>query len=162
MREHDGKNLSWSDRLRVLPEADPPRDAWPAIRARLEKRRRRPVAWPGLALAASVILAVSLWIWQGPESPPPAGGTPWLAQSQELEQELRRLRNSGGVMNGGEAALVAELEDRITVIDMQLAGGELSESEAEKLWRRRVALLAELVAVRSDRVAVVEADNYVL
>lgn len=54
--------LRWQ--LRQLPrEIEPPRDLWPGIAARLERRpSRRNRWWVGLALAASLVLAVGLGV----------------------------------------------------------------------------------------------------
>src|SRR5436190_13823771 len=63
MSEHDPNptDAELRFRLRQLPrELEPARDLWPGIAARLPEPRRRPLpAWGiGLALAASVALAV--------------------------------------------------------------------------------------------------------
>lgn len=54
--------LRWQ--LRQLPrEIEPPRDLWPGIAARLERRPpRRHSWWVGLALAASLVLALGLGV----------------------------------------------------------------------------------------------------
>lgn len=69
MGEHE---LRWQ--LRQLPaEIDPPRDLWPGIAARLPARKpRRRLPWiTGLALAASVSLAIGLaWQLRTPQAAP--------------------------------------------------------------------------------------------
>lgn len=154
--------MNWSERLGALPELAPPRDAWPAVRARLAHRRRIAGAWPMAGLAAAVVAGFALWI--GTASQPGMQDelqSSWLARSQQLEQELRSL-GSSGVMSGGEAALIAELEDRIAVVDLQLASGALDARASERLWRRRVDLLMELKAVRTDQLSLADANTYVL
>jgi hypothetical protein len=75
--------LRWG--LRQLPrEMDPPHDLWPGIAARLQAPRRRRWPWlAGIALAASLVLAVGLAL---PGASPPAA--PGVA---ELEREADAL-----------------------------------------------------------------------
>jgi hypothetical protein len=63
-------DLRW--RLRQLPhEIEPPRDLWQGIEARLDRPARRRPWLTGLALAASLTLAVAL-VWQLRAPPAPA------------------------------------------------------------------------------------------
>src|SRR3546814_8628568 len=82
-----------ADALRALPLESPPRSAWPRLAARLAQRRSRPFRpWP-LALAASLLLALTLggYLHIAADPPPPAGGLtsdplrPVLAESAQLE-----------------------------------------------------------------------------
>src|SRR6266496_1310289 len=57
----------------------------------------------------------------------------------------------GRVMTGREAALASALEDRIAVIDGQLAERRAKEMEALNLWRQRADLMQQLVQVRVTR-----------
>lgn len=151
MRSDDPGLMDTTARLRELPGLSPPRDAWPRIEARIRARRRaRRVVVPGLALAASLVLALTLGVhFQRNGAGGPAGERAWLTQSQQLEQRLRELDAAGGVIDGGQAALMDDLEDRIAAVDLQLAGGA-SGKEADRLLARRVHLLSELVALHSD------------
>jgi hypothetical protein len=56
-------------------------------------------------------------------------------------------------MSGHAAALVAELEDRISVLDGTLAQRDQGVQEAElvRLWQERVGLMRELVNARATR-----------
>lgn len=149
--------------LRALPEAEPPADRWQAVERRLQARGSRRFRVPvvaGLAAAASLVLAMAMLVRT--EAPGPAADPdPLIAHSQQLEKELKALER-GGVMSGAEARLIAELEDRVAVVDLQLASGGLDPAEEERLWQRRVDLLMNLKAVRSDEVYVAETTNYVL
>lgn len=149
-------------RLRSLPAMEPPEDRWAAVRRGLHRRpawRRGPVI-AGLAAAASVVLAVAMLARV--ETPPvEEAPNPLVQRSQQLERELRSM-DRGGVLSGAEAQLIAELEDRIALVDLQLASGAVGPNEAERLWERRVDLLMELRAVRSDQVYVAQTDAYVL
>jgi hypothetical protein len=56
-------------------------------------------------------------------------------------------------LSGRAAAVVAELEDRISAIDGTLAQRQLETQEAElvKLWQQRVDLMRELKNARATR-----------
>lgn len=148
------------DRLRALPDLAPPEDRWTAVRLGLVRRRwaRAPVI-TGLAAAASVVLAIAFLVQVEP--PMEASPDPLVQRSQQLERELRSM-DRGGVMNGVEAQVIAELENRVALVDLQLASGALEPAEAEALWMRRVDLLMELRAVRSDESYVAQTESYVL
>lgn len=150
------------DGLQGLPVAEPPAGSWGAIHRRLHQRQRGPWRAPlvgGLALAASVVLAVALVVRV--DSPAPSGPNLLVQQSQQLERELRDMEGRG-VMSGAEAQLIADLEDRIAVVDLQLSSGALSAEEAYRLWQRRVDLLMDLRTVKSDEYYLAETNNYVL
>ena len=59
----------------------------------------------------------------------------------------------GRVLSGHAAAVVADLEDRISVLDGTLAQREPSAQDAElvRLWQERVGLMRELVNARATR-----------
>lgn len=151
------------ERLQRMPYADPPEDRWHAVRRGLESRRRaakRAPLFAGLAAAASVLLVLAFVVRV---EPPVTASTPdpLVQRSQELERELRAM-GQRGVLSGAEAQVIDELQNRIAVVDLQLASGELDAAEAERLWRRRVDLLMELKAVRSDDLYLANASSYVL
>ena len=81
-------------------------------------------------------------------------------QSATLEEELQRYGPTGRVMSGRSAALVAELEDRIAVIDGELArvGGSAAQERHDELvtlWHERVTLMQQLVDAHVTRVSYV-------
>jgi hypothetical protein len=152
-------------RLRALPALQPARNRFTEVRAgaRAERRRRRLVAFSlgGLALAASVMLAVLL-------SP----GTPALspaeqvAEQQELDDIIARSRSLEGaiqaynpdqrVTDGRTAVAAASLEDRLARVDGQLQlvdimDPRMRQQAALQLWRERVSLLNALVDVHVTR-----------
>ena len=132
--------------------------------------------WPArLALAASVALVAVVLISRGPDrlggtAEVPAttvagadaarrqGGTPLVnpsyaslaAESQRLERVLTRLDDRPRVINAGTASTIAELEDRIALVDYQLGtlGTTLNGRERAALWQQRVDLMNSLVMVR--------------
>jgi hypothetical protein len=72
-----------------------------------------------------------------------------LARSRRLEAALDALPQRPRLTSASTAGTIAELEDRIALIDYRLAEGvALSEAEQEALWRERVELMETLVKVR--------------
>ena len=146
--------------LRALPPRRPSRDRWPAVRETLAAERRvhrRRLAWrvAGLAAAAGLFGIVVLR-GVGPGAAPAYGDEIALAkqESAAIEERLGAYDAPSGVMSGREAALAAELEDRIAVIDGALAQ-TAREAELLELWQRRVDLMEQLFEVRVSRAAYV-------
>ena len=147
-------------RLKALPSYAPPSSGWQDLASRLAARRRRFYAMgSGLALAASVVVAVSVVlikpvqqpIRQPGAAPAPvasSSGTTQVAQlidrSQALERELSSARPQVVVWNSGRETRAAALEQRLRMVDAQLNYSADSES-AESLWRERVRLMNALV-----------------
>ena len=142
--------------LKALPALRPARDRWPAVRAvaRTERARRRRT-WGVSSLAAAAAIAALLLV------PPSVGGGGKLhaelsqakQQSATLEDSLQRYDVDGRVLSGHGAALVADLEDRISDIDGNLARRDPQARDAQlvKLWQQRVDLMRELVQARATR-----------
>ena len=81
-------------------------------------------------------------------------------QSATLEAELERYDPDARVTSGRTAALAAALEDRIAVIDGELAQVGTSEApvrraELVKLWQERVDAMQQLMTVHVTRAAYV-------
>lgn len=151
-------------RLRALPGLRPARDQFPAIRARLDAGRRqrqvRRVAMGGLALAASVALAVVF-------APAPSGDAgagqvasgelaEAMSRSQQLERALLAIEPEARLLDGRTAAIAGRLEDRLYMVDRDLQAAELLDREVRlqqqlRLWRERVGLLDALVDVHVTR-----------
>ncbi len=150
--------------LRALPALRAPRDRWGIVRAQMQlERRRRLWRWTrrgAVAVAASLALVF--------------GGRSLLEQQQEvaraddlsalldasgrLEDALRRFDPTSRVLSSTSAAAVADIEDRIAVIDAQLAElntGNAGQQELVELWRERVGLMDALVGVHLSRAAYV-------
>jgi len=144
--------------LKALPALHPPRDRWPVIQAalRVERARRRRTwgTWTGSLALAATIAAVLL-------VHPSSGNTGKLhaelrqakQQSATLEDSLQQYDIDGRVLSGHAAALVAELEDRISILDGRLAQQDQSVQDAQlvKLWQERVGLMRELVNAHATR-----------
>ena len=149
--------------LRSLPLVAPPRDGWDGVRTALEQRARRRRALRygagAFALAASVTLAIGLYL-QTPtttSSPPPAVETAaaaieqqpdspvltvetLIALSQQLESRLRAARNEVGTLPTESLIYRVELEDMIALVDEELS----QTPDSRSLWSQRVNLLLDL------------------
>jgi hypothetical protein len=144
--------------LKALPVRRPARDRWPLVRdAVLAGRRRRRERWGIWSLAAAAAVAglvVFRPFWTGQ-----VAGAELARVKQEsatLEQQLERYDPEGRVTSGREAALAAALEDRIAVVDGELARAgppdpQAGRAELVKLWQQRVDLMQRLVSVRVTR-----------
>ena len=67
-------------------------------------------------------------------------------RSQELEHWLRETSHAGAPLAGQDLAAATEIEDMIGLVDGQLNAS--SHDSELSLWRRRVALLEDLTALR--------------
>jgi hypothetical protein len=147
-------------RLKALSALRPSRDQWPlvATRIRAEHRRRRLriAGLAGLAIAASVALAL---VVPGSARPSGAAGREIeqaMERSQALESALSQYDPEGHVLDGRTAGLAQGIEDRIARVDRELEMAELLEQQTReqqllKLWRERVGLLDALVDVHITR-----------
>jgi hypothetical protein len=147
-------------RLKALPSLRPSRDRWPETAARFRaerlRRRTRLVAFAGLAVAASVALAVTVVDRPQPVETNPNQINQAMERSQALESALSEYNPEGRVLDGRTARIAQELEDRIARLDRQLEMTELSPKQARdpellRLWRERVGLLDALVDVHATR-----------
>jgi len=142
--------------LKALPALRPPRDRWPAVKSALHaqrsRRRRTWGAWTGSLALAATIAAVLL---MQPMTPSTAHAelSQVKRQSATLEDSLQRYDTDGRVLSGHAAAVVADLEDRISILDGALVQREQSAQDAElvKLWQERVGLMRELMNARATR-----------
>jgi hypothetical protein len=147
-------------RLKALPALRPARDQWPpvAARIRVERRRRRSriAGLAGLAIAASVAMAIVV------SSSSRASGSASreieqaMERSQALESALSRFNPESRVLDGRTAGIAQGLEDRIARVDHELEMADLLERQSReqqllKLWRERVGLMDALVDVHVTR-----------
>ena len=148
-------------RLKALPPLRPARDRWPGVAAQIlterRQRRNRYAGLAGLAVAASIALAVGVAPLLTPE--PSADHERMeqvMARSRALESALHRYNPESRVLDGRTAGIAQELEDRIAGVDRELELTELleprtREPELLRLWRERVGLLDALVDVHVTR-----------
>ena len=148
--------------LKALPALRPPRDRWPALQAvlRAERSRRRRTwgAWSGSLALAATIAAVMLMQPSG-QGELHAELHKAKQQSATLEDSLKQYDVESSVLSGHAAAVFAELEDRISMLDGALAqrveGSHEGDAELVRLWQERVGLMRQLVNARATRARLV-------
>jgi hypothetical protein len=147
-------------RLKALPTLRPGRDRWPETKARFKadrrRRRTRVAGLTGLAMAASVAIAITVGDFSRPADPTAEQLSQAMERSQVLESALSEYNSGGRVLDGRTARIAGELEDRIARVDRELEATELLRQQAAdrdllKLWRERNGLLDALVDVHVTR-----------
>ena len=94
----------------------------------------------------------------GQQSTDPAAQLAALQRrSQALEHWLHETAPAAAPLRGPDLAAAAELEDMIGLVDVQL--GAKPSARDVGLWRRRVALLEDLTALRWSSYSVAETGN---
>jgi hypothetical protein len=154
--------------LRALPSLRPPRDRWAAVRAMVvaarQRRWNRGMLLSGLAAAAILaVVAGRSTLGRGPAA---GGGGPGavdpvtleslVGESRRLEEALWDLGREGRVMDALTASAIADLEDRIALVDLGIErarADRASEGQVATLWRQRVALMDALVRVHARQVS---------
>jgi hypothetical protein len=155
----------WSGRLSALPEFAPPAAGWTGVAAARASREKRidcriPAALAAVVLVAAAGLAFWLQSAQRTLSDAPAAAdaaraaravaADMRAENERLEWILASLPESRA-MRGSTAFTVAELEDRLALVDDRLSRIALEPNapeRAERLWRERVDVMHSLVQVR--------------
>ncbi|HUR39984.1 MAG TPA: hypothetical protein VM240_02350 [Verrucomicrobiae bacterium] len=166
---------SLGERLRALPSFTPPPGGWSRLQARRHAARRRyAMAGGGLALAASLLVAVAMVVKPDTSSKPRAFGGGFVAStqpaakrevaqlintSQNLERQLTSARPQVAVWSSGRQNSVAMIEQRLRVIDAQLNVVTDSDS-AESLWRDRVKLMNALVELHEPEAPALQYASY--
>jgi hypothetical protein len=156
-------------RLQDLPTFDPPANVFDAIATKAAQPTPRRHAWSVAAAAAAIVVGVIAFVAvrdarHGPlvaDQPKTIVGTPvhtnepdlelLIAQSRELDELLQYLPDRPQVERVSLAATVDSIEERIQVLDWQLAYGSdagLDQRQARRLWSERVELMDSLVKVR--------------
>jgi predicted anti-sigma-YlaC factor YlaD len=154
--------------LKELDEISPRRDLWPEIAESASRRDRKPVrAWMVAAVAMLVVAVVTVVFWSvalDGSAPRNTGLT--TVQYQELDRAIGDLVTASNnmeillheyaynprVFEARDVVRIADLEDRIAMIDAQLAsvaGPSSVETEA-LLWVDRVELLDALIEIHTS------------
>jgi hypothetical protein len=150
-------------RIRALPTLQPSRNRFADVQAQYRRGRTRrrllALSLGGLALAASVTLAVVLGprLGTGPVAAQLSEQQELddiIARSRQLETVIEDYNPDRRVTDGRTAVVAASLEDRLAQVDRQLQLVNLMEQrgrpeEALRLWRERVGLLGALVDVHT-------------
>lgn len=145
--------------LRALPLEAPAQSLWPALQAHRPKRPVRPI-WPLAAAASAALLAVLLQFRGAP-----GGGAPANPASGAAPSEITRLMDRSAQLENifyaaqddarSSATVIASnlgIEEQLAAIDTQLAG-QPDTADALVLWRQRVALLDQGVALNNANAA---------
>lgn len=149
-------------RLAALAGFEPPAAGWRAVLAARDAREKRldrrwPLAVTAAALVATVGIAVGLHSAQDALEAGAASGTGTPRVAAEIRAENERLESllaqlpEQRAMRGSTAFTVAELEDRLALLDDRLSRVTLEPNapeRAERLWRERVEVMDTLVRVR--------------
>lgn len=157
---HAGLN-NWNARLAALDGFEPPAGGFAAaLAARRQREVRATLRWPAALAAGVLAVALGLGWWlqsaqqdlaAAAQPPPRALASDWiLAENERLEWLLATLPERHAV-SGSTAFTLAELEDRLALLDDRLSRVTLEPNapeRAERLWRERVDLMHSLVRVR--------------
>ena len=161
------------DALRALPEVEPGVNLWETVAVgSLDRSTPTRFHWASVvAIAASFVMGVALMtrLQQSGDDVGPiplettpaatvAGSIPAVDRSMPaLQLSSRRLETlraalprRGGVERAATAMTIAELEDRIALVDLKLNNADalgLTIAQERILWRERVNLMQSLVQV---------------
>jgi len=165
MTAHEQWTQNTSDPLglRELEAIEPGYDGWGEIESALtahqdsKRNWRRAGGW--LAVAASLVLVVSITLRNTEDQIPPAElATPatnfasvsvqdnvnaLIGLSQKMEEQVKNLRQETGSMPAESAIYVAELEDLIARVDNELS----LTPDSIDLWGQRVNLMLDLAGI---------------
>lgn len=148
--------------LKTLPSLNAPRDRWQIVSQTIRLERRRS-AWfkTGWAAAAAFALLVGVNGFAHRTADASNSVTELqmlVSQSRQLDSALESVPMDGRVVNGMTALAIADLEDRITMIDTRLSAARkvaIPRYELTGLFRQRVYLMDALVTTQARRAAYV-------
>lgn len=164
---------SLGERLRALPAFTPPPGGWARLNQRRQAQRRRyAMAGGGLALAASVLVAIGV-VGLRPDVAPPAARNvaaikapaarqevaQLISRSQNLERQLQSARPQVAVWSAGREERATLLEQRLRLIDAQLNVAD-SDSVEQRLWRERVKVMNALVDLHESEAPALQYASY--
>jgi hypothetical protein len=153
----------WGARLAALPGFEPPAAGWRAVLAARDGRDSRRDRRLPMALAATVLATTAcLLFWlQAAQRALTADAEPAVPAADAVAAEVRaendRLESilaalpERNAMRGSTAFTVAELEDRLALLDDRLTRVALEPNAPERveaIWRERVGVMHTLVQVR--------------
>lgn len=167
--------MNLPERLRGLPDFDPPAGGWSRLSARMQARRRQFIAaGGGLALAASVLVAVGLTglrpitALQNPGNGTSGSGLQaqevahLIDRSQRLEHRLSQARPQVAVWDTRRASRAALLERALERVDAELNSPNTHDrpDSAERLWSDRVELMNALVDLHQPEAPALQYASY--
>ena len=144
--------------LKALPSLNAQRDRWPLVRERIVAARQR-LWWTRMGWAAAAAIAVTLGAnglvpWPGAEPEPEVELQTLVEQSAQLDRMLRAVEKRTRVVNGLTAVTIADLEDRIIILDSRLSSARrimISEAQLRDWLQQRVLLMDALVNTHTKR-----------
>jgi hypothetical protein len=142
--------------LKALPSLNAPRDRWPLVREQIVAARQR-LWWTRMGWAAAAAIALALGAnglvpWPGAEPEQEVELQALVEQSAQLDSMLKTIEKKTRVVNGLTAVRIADLEDRIIIIDSRLSTGfAISEAQLRELLQQRVLLMDALVNTHAKR-----------
>ena len=144
--------------LKALPSLNAPRDRWPLVREQIVAGRQR-VWWTRMGWAAAAAIALALGAnglvpWPAAEPEPEVELRTLVAQSAHLDSMLKSIEKRSRVVNGLTAVAIADLEDRIIILDSRLSSARrftISEAELREMLEQRVLLMDALVNTHRKR-----------
>jgi hypothetical protein len=150
-------------RLSELGGFDPPASGWTGVvAARAAREARLGIGIPAAVAALVLAITAGLGVWlqsaqralaglpAADAAAPIAAAADMRAENERLEHILAALPERH-VLRGSTAFTVAELEDRLALVDDRLSRIVLEPNapeRAEDLWRERVGVMNSLVQVR--------------
>lgn len=144
--------------LKALPAFHPPRDRWAAIAEQVRRERRRRWMHSAMGVAAAAALAAVTFVAVRPAAPAVetdrAALDRAMLQSQTLEAALHALAPDGRVMTGAAASVAADLESRLSEVDVALGdpgAWRMQPARVVDLWQQRAGILSALVDVHATR-----------
>jgi len=146
--------------LRALPSINAPRDRWPLVRERIVAARQR-LWWTRMGWAAAAAIALALganglvpWPGADSETDQEAELQALVEQSAQLDSMLKTIEKRSRVVNGLTAVTIADLEDRLIILDSRLSTARrytITEAELRDLLEQRVLLMDALVNTHTKR-----------
>ena len=144
--------------LKALPAFHPPRDRWAVIVEQVRRERRRRWMHSAMGVAAAAALAAVTFVAVRPAAPvvetDRAALDRAMLQSQTLEAALHALAPDGRVMTGAAASVAADLESRLSEVDVALGDPGAWRTQPARvvdLWQQRAGILSALVDVHATR-----------
>lgn len=137
--------------LLALPMQAPEPALWVTTAARIQ-RRLRWRAWSRYGAAACLTLCALLGGIVVQQQLEVSRDVAQLKRaSAQLERAYALLPLDRGVMSVNDSLAEIELEEQLAAVDHTLSGAALSPRQTRLLWRQRVALMSDLVALHVDR-----------
>jgi hypothetical protein len=146
--------------LKALPSLNAPRDRWPVVREQIVATRQR-IWWKRMGWAAAAMIALALganglvpWPGADSEQKPEVELQTLVEQSAQLDSMLKSIEKKSRVVNGLTAVTIADLEDRIILLDSRLSSARriaISEAQLRALLEQRVLLMDALVNTHTKR-----------